>query len=762
MGKPVDLCKINVTNSGTGALTLGTAAEGFRGREVLSNGVVYSYAIQQDSTWEFGRGTYLADTTQLVRSPLGSSDGGTALNLKPNAQVAFVLLAEDLDALQLSADAVAAAAQTALDRAATHADKLSIETTAAQTLAASLAAGQFQSWASRTTPPAGVASGSTYWVVASDGLSLILYLNASGTGSPDPSGAEIAEGPLLRNLLDQFTTTTTTTVGTPNTPVAGTVSSSGTWFIDAPFPHDGTLASVTFNAPATGTFILKLATLTGSYTATQQGADISITVSATGLHTYVAGTDFGAGIAVTAGWIWGVYAPGILTHHAPAVTGDAGWIYAGGNQTTASSGSLSNSVGFEIQVATSYRTPRTIDDVIASAIVQAGAGGGSRKGGRFTYDYNHLIGYGQSNMGGNGGTAVTTAQEFDLVCVGGQDPSPTALLPATVANSQIGTFSESPILGVGKMLKQRALDKLGVADTDFTWLLILANDGYTGYSITQLNKGTAPYAQVLSQVTAIKAIADAAGKTFGVPAIYWVQGEADTGLTGAAYKADLLQLESDLRTDIMAITGQTVAPPLVCWQLSSRSRQVALATLQASHEREGIIVAAPAYQYGPGGYADGVHLATLDRKINGGYLAIATFDTIMTGVKFRPLEPVSVSVLGNRITLTFNKPGLVIDTTQVPDQTFGSVVKGFSVVNGSSVAQTISAVTVSDNRVFLDMAAAPAPGWTISYAKGWTGSYPFYDANDGGAGNLRDNSGAELTFEGFAMHHWCVAFDLAL
>ena len=38
----VDLVKINVGNTGSGAITLGSAVEGYRGREVLTNGTVYS------------------------------------------------------------------------------------------------------------------------------------------------------------------------------------------------------------------------------------------------------------------------------------------------------------------------------------------------------------------------------------------------------------------------------------------------------------------------------------------------------------------------------------------------------------------------------------------------------------------------------------------------------------------------------------------------------------------------------------------------
>lgn len=92
----VDLVKIKALTTGTGAIALGDAVPGYRGIEGLTNGQEYSYSIQQGSEFEVGRGTYLSATVQLTRSPLYSSNGGAALELQPNAMVAFVLLSSDL------------------------------------------------------------------------------------------------------------------------------------------------------------------------------------------------------------------------------------------------------------------------------------------------------------------------------------------------------------------------------------------------------------------------------------------------------------------------------------------------------------------------------------------------------------------------------------------------------------------------------------------------------------------------------------------
>lgn len=94
--KLVDNVKIYNTTTGTGAIVLGSPVPAYRGVEALTNGQVYSYSIHQGANFEYGRGTYLAAGQQLIRSPMASSTGGTALDLQPNAEVAFVALAEDI------------------------------------------------------------------------------------------------------------------------------------------------------------------------------------------------------------------------------------------------------------------------------------------------------------------------------------------------------------------------------------------------------------------------------------------------------------------------------------------------------------------------------------------------------------------------------------------------------------------------------------------------------------------------------------------
>lgn len=91
----VDLVKIQVLSSGTGAFQLGAAVPGFRGTEALLDGVVYSYSVQSGSNYEVGTAVYNAAGTSLVRTPQLSSNGNAAVAFPANIEVNFTALADD-------------------------------------------------------------------------------------------------------------------------------------------------------------------------------------------------------------------------------------------------------------------------------------------------------------------------------------------------------------------------------------------------------------------------------------------------------------------------------------------------------------------------------------------------------------------------------------------------------------------------------------------------------------------------------------------
>lgn len=95
--KLYNLARMTTATTGTGTITLGSAATGFISFSDagVSDGESITYAIEDGNSREIGRGTYTAAGTTLTRSVLKSTNAGSAINLSGSAQVFITDAAED-------------------------------------------------------------------------------------------------------------------------------------------------------------------------------------------------------------------------------------------------------------------------------------------------------------------------------------------------------------------------------------------------------------------------------------------------------------------------------------------------------------------------------------------------------------------------------------------------------------------------------------------------------------------------------------------
>lgn len=96
-----NLARMTTATTGTGTITLGSAATGFLtfAAAGVANGITVSYAIEDGNDREVGRGVYTSSGTTLTRSVVNSTNGGAAISLSGSAEVFITGLAEDFEDL---------------------------------------------------------------------------------------------------------------------------------------------------------------------------------------------------------------------------------------------------------------------------------------------------------------------------------------------------------------------------------------------------------------------------------------------------------------------------------------------------------------------------------------------------------------------------------------------------------------------------------------------------------------------------------------
>jgi hypothetical protein len=279
------------------------------------------------------------------------------------------------------------------------------------------------------------------------------------------------------------------------------------------------------------------------------------------------------------------------------------------------------------------------------------------------------------------------------------------------------------------------------------------------------NRGHA-YAASLFEVAALRRLAAAAGKTYGVGAIVLTHGETDA--KSERYESDVVQLARDYNADVAAITGQATKIPLLFTQQqtcpgdgSTPAVLVAQWKLGADYPGD-IVCVGPKYQYP---YApDHVHLLAAGYDRLGEKYGEVYYEKIVLGRNWQPLQPVSVQRRGRAIVARFNVPAPPLawdDSLPSPHHaahTAWSRGRGFE-VDSRSGELAIAAVAIQGDSVVITLAEdSTTTDVVVRYAVTQDGDGASGGLASGRIGQLRDSDPLIGFATGAPQYNYAVSF----
>ncbi|MDE2334813.1 MAG: hypothetical protein KGK10_09790 [Rhodospirillales bacterium] len=424
------------------------------------------------------------------------------------------------------------------------------------------------------------------------------------------------------------------------------------------------------------------------------------------------------------------------------------------------------------------------------------------------FGINHILAYGQSlATGWEGAPPLTRRPWHDTLMLGrsvraaGPEWSPAweplggPVLRQLVATAQLpdGTLLDDVALAgvpdgavvLGETVLEAALGHLRgrmlAADPAAGRRLLLGSVcGVGGRSLEQLSRGADPelFARLRSCVTVARTVARAWGKTYGIPAVLFLQGEQNSwGIDGAAsdratYRALLARLHRDIGAELAAgIAGQASPPALVTYQTggayASDDMAVPQAQLDVALETPGVFMAAPVYPLPdwPSG-----HLRADGYRWLGVQFGKVLASLFVDGEPWRPLHPLGAVRVADAIVvsfhvpvppLAFGRPFLGTRREAVPDQ-------GFTVMDAAGPVPITAIGIVGPDRVLLRLARPLLGPARLRYAdpahhgRGGLHDSDARVAEMGFAGNDLDPSEAGLLGTPYPLANWCAGFDIAV
>ncbi len=275
------------------------------------------------------------------------------------------------------------------------------------------------------------------------------------------------------------------------------------------------------------------------------------------------------------------------------------------------------------------------------------------------------------------------------------------------------------------------------------------DDDYSGYEIlgtvaglasgklADLAKGQVTYNKLITQITEGRNIATGKALSYKFQAVNILQGDSDAGTDTATYRADLVQLVTDLNTDINSTLGTSVAIPVFVTQ--SSDPLIAVAQYRAARQSPNLYIAAPGYFTN--------NATEAGRSLLGHYAAKPYQGVAFGSTGWTPVSPSNIVKVGDKVTIEFNVPvePLVIDETIVTNP--GNA--GFELFDEDGQIDITGVAVVDGNKVEI----------TASRVIGGNARVEYASSNATPRGNIRDSDTQAATFGGDPLYNWAVAFE---
>jgi hypothetical protein len=244
------------------------------------------------------------------------------------------------------------------------------------------------------------------------------------------------------------------------------------------------------------------------------------------------------------------------------------------------------------------------------------------------------------------------------------------------------------------------------------------------------------YITSIDDVRRGKSEADKKGWSYGVPAITWMQGEAENDYRSEdwtaplsrvalmdTYANDLINLKNDWNEDILAITGQKNRIPLFTYQ--TYGALTGQAQLVASDRDPEIIVTTPTYYtssslnsangYNPTVWGNWIHIDGDSERLIGEQFAKVMHRVLVDKETWLPLRPIRSwsDQQGDTVYVQYHvpRPPLVLDTDFLP-----AVAGAGFVVNGGPAVTSASVVTPDTVALKLAAPLSGSGSYHIQYA----------------------------------------------